>query len=187
LPFIPYLRKRREETFIHPGFQSAGVSSEPESREVQGFFRRCCEELYRQASSAVPRNRLNTASESPPDAPGSGGRGPAEQRPKERRRRGGQVYNPRRFPRITGFFVGTKRQAQEAIAELSTEELLALNSALEKLARMNPRHAQMVDLEFFAGQNMAEVAQALDVARTTVERDRIAVKAWLAKEMRGSR
>lgn len=68
---------------------------------------------------------------------------------------------------------------------LTAEDLLALNTALERLARMNQRQAQMVELRFFAGLSMAEVAKALDVAKSTVERDWTVVKAWLAKEIRG--
>jgi RNA polymerase sigma-70 factor, ECF subfamily len=201
LAFILYLRKRREKTFMHPGFQSAGVSSEPESREVQGFFRRCYEELYRQASSAVRQDRNATinaaelvseaflklkdapdlASKSTQHFIGIAARAMRQVLVDEARRRKARKRGGAGEVRFTTLGDSPEQQA------LSAEELLALNSALEKLARMNPRHAEMVDLKFFAGQNMAEIAQALDVAKTTVERDWIAVKAWLAKEMRGSR
>jgi RNA polymerase sigma factor (TIGR02999 family) len=201
LAFILYLRKRREETFMHPRFQSAGVRSEPESREVQAFFRRCYEELYREASSAVRHDRNATINAAElvseaflklKDAPdfaqkstqhciGIAARAMRRVLVDEARRRKARKRGGAGEVRFTTLGDSPEQQA------LSAEELLALNSALEKLARMNPRHAQMVELKFFAGQNMAEVAQSLDVAKTTVERDWIAVKAWLAKEMRGSR
>jgi RNA polymerase sigma factor (TIGR02999 family) len=64
------------------------------------------------------------------------------------------------------------------------EELLALNSALESLARMNPRQAEMVESRFFGGLDIPETAALLDVSEATVLRDWRAAKAWLANELR---
>jgi RNA polymerase sigma-70 factor, ECF subfamily len=66
------------------------------------------------------------------------------------------------------------------------EELLALNSALDSLARMNPRQAEMVESRFFGGLDIPETAALLDVSEATVLRDWRAAKAWLANELRQS-
>lgn len=62
-------------------------------------------------------------------------------------------------------------------------DLVELDVALEKLARLDPREAQVVDLRFFAGLTVPEVAQALGVSRATVERDWVAARAWLRREL----
>ncbi|HEV8040648.1 MAG TPA: ECF-type sigma factor [Bryobacteraceae bacterium] len=64
------------------------------------------------------------------------------------------------------------------------KELLALDSALEELARMNPRQAMMVESRFFGGLDVAETAALLDVSEATILRDWRAAKAWLARELR---
>jgi RNA polymerase sigma factor (TIGR02999 family) len=64
-------------------------------------------------------------------------------------------------------------------------DLVELDVALEKLARLDPREAQVVDLRFFAGLTVPEVARALDVSRATVERDWVAARAWLHRELDG--
>ena len=64
------------------------------------------------------------------------------------------------------------------------EEILALNTALEALARMNPRQAVMVESRFFGGFDIPETAELLNVSEATVLRDWRAAKAWLAHELR---
>jgi RNA polymerase sigma factor (TIGR02999 family) len=64
------------------------------------------------------------------------------------------------------------------------EELLALNTALDSLARMNPRQAEMVESRFFGGLDVPETAALLEVSEATVLRDWRAAKAWLANELR---
>jgi RNA polymerase sigma factor (TIGR02999 family) len=64
------------------------------------------------------------------------------------------------------------------------DELLALNTALEALARMNPRQAVMVESRFFGGLDVPETAALLNVSEATVLRDWRAAKAWLTHELR---
>ncbi len=59
-------------------------------------------------------------------------------------------------------------------------DLLALDAALEDLARLNPRQAQMVESRFFGGLNVAETAALLGVSESAIERDWRAARAWLA-------
>jgi RNA polymerase sigma factor (TIGR02999 family) len=64
------------------------------------------------------------------------------------------------------------------------EEILALNTALDSLARMNPRQAVLVESRFFGGLDIPETATLLNVSEATVQRDWRAAKAWLAHELR---
>jgi RNA polymerase sigma factor (TIGR02999 family) len=64
------------------------------------------------------------------------------------------------------------------------EDVLRLDTALEELARVNPRHALMVESRFFGGLDVSETAELLEVSEATILRDWRAVKAWLAHEIR---
>jgi len=64
------------------------------------------------------------------------------------------------------------------------EELLALNTALDELARMSPRQAALVESRFFGGFDIPETAALLNISEATVMRDWRAAKAWLAHELR---
>jgi len=63
-------------------------------------------------------------------------------------------------------------------------DVLKLDTALEELARLNPRHALMVEGRFFGGLDVSETAELLKVSEATILRDWRAVKAWLAQEIR---
>jgi RNA polymerase sigma-70 factor, ECF subfamily len=67
------------------------------------------------------------------------------------------------------------------------DDLLALDSALDALAQMQPRQAMMVEGRFFGGLDIAELAEALGVSEATILRDWRAAKAWLARELEQSR
>jgi RNA polymerase sigma factor (TIGR02999 family) len=69
-------------------------------------------------------------------------------------------------------------------AAQSGKQLLALDSALEELARLAPRQAQMVESRFFGGFEINEIAELLEVSEATVMRDWRAAKAWLSNELR---
>lgn len=60
------------------------------------------------------------------------------------------------------------------------DQLVALDDALDELARLNARQAQMVESRFFGGLEMREIAQLLDVSEATLQRDWRAARAWLA-------
>lgn len=66
----------------------------------------------------------------------------------------------------------------------NTDDLLALDDALDALARIQPRQATLVESRFFAGLEIAEIATLLQVSESTVLRDWRAARAWLANEMR---
>jgi len=67
-----------------------------------------------------------------------------------------------------------------------SRDLLALNSALDELARMNPRQAVMVESRFFGGLDIPETASLLNISEATVQRDWRAARAWLAQELRNA-
>ena len=62
---------------------------------------------------------------------------------------------------------------------LPDERLLAVDEALTRLAALDPRQAQVVELRFFAGLSVADTAQVLEVSPTTVKREWASARAWL--------
>lgn len=71
-----------------------------------------------------------------------------------------------------------------AISADDPVDLIALDRALEGLARIDPRKVQVIELRFFAGLTVDETAQVLDVSPDTVARDWRTARAWLARELR---
>jgi RNA polymerase sigma factor (TIGR02999 family) len=67
--------------------------------------------------------------------------------------------------------------------ELATIDLLALDEALTELHNLEPRLCRVVELKFFAGLNIDETAQALQISTATVERDWTISKAWLHQRL----
>jgi RNA polymerase sigma factor (TIGR02999 family) len=66
------------------------------------------------------------------------------------------------------------------------DQLLAVNEALEKLAAVDPRKAELVKLRYFVGMNFEEAAAALGIAVPTAKQWWAYARAWLTVEMRGS-
>jgi RNA polymerase sigma factor (TIGR02999 family) len=64
-------------------------------------------------------------------------------------------------------------------------DLVALDDALESLARVDPRKGQVVELRFFGGLSMDETAEALGISAETVLRDWRLAKVWLLREVSG--
>jgi len=71
----------------------------------------------------------------------------------------------------------------DAVTGDAMDELISLNDALEKLEAMSQRQAQVVECLFFAGLNIPETAEALDISAATVKRDWATARAWLYREM----
>jgi RNA polymerase sigma-70 factor, ECF subfamily len=72
-------------------------------------------------------------------------------------------------------------------ASWTGEDVLALDRALDELARIEPRQALMVESRFFGGLDATETAALLEVSEATILRDWRAAKAWLAHELRQAR
>jgi RNA polymerase sigma-70 factor (ECF subfamily) len=84
---------------------------------------------------------------------------------------------------------GRRRVALDSIVdyfEAQKLDVLAVHEALDRLAELNGRQAQVITLRYFGGMTVPEVATALGVAPVTVERDWRLARAWLAGELRGS-
>ena len=60
-------------------------------------------------------------------------------------------------------------------------EFLALNEALDNLAQLSPRKAQVIELRYFAGLNLEETAAVLETSAATVSRDQRMAEAWLSQ------
>lgn len=75
----------------------------------------------------------------------------------------------------------------EAVVVCGGEEtdvdLIALDDALIALARIDPRKGQIVEMRFFGGQTVEEIAEVLQLSTGTVKRDWRAAKAWLYREL----
>jgi RNA polymerase sigma factor (TIGR02999 family) len=71
----------------------------------------------------------------------------------------------------------------EAEQSLPPEELLALDDALERLGRREPRLRAVVEYRFFAGLTEREIAEVLGMTERTVQRDWVKARAWLHQEI----
>ncbi len=63
------------------------------------------------------------------------------------------------------------------------EQLLELNDALERLEKLRPRLARVVQLRYFAGLSEEETAEVLDIDRSTVRRDWLKARGWLYERL----
>lgn len=66
-------------------------------------------------------------------------------------------------------------------------DLVALDDALETLAKLDPQQARVVELRFFTGLSVEETAEVLQISPATVKREWTAAKAWLYREISGER
>lgn len=62
-------------------------------------------------------------------------------------------------------------------------DVLALHDALDRLAAIDPRKSQLVELRYFGGLNVDEIAEALGIAPITVKREWAKAKAWLYDQL----
>ena len=70
------------------------------------------------------------------------------------------------------------------ISPEESKEIIDLHEALERLATLDPRKAQVVELKYFGGLNYDEMAEVLKISRITVRRDWEFAKVWLYTELR---
>jgi RNA polymerase sigma factor (TIGR02999 family) len=81
---------------------------------------------------------------------------------------------------------GAVHLSLDDVAVVSPEpaaELVALDDALSRLAKVNPRKARVVELRYFAGLTVDEVAEVLQIAPVTVLRDWNFARAWLRRTL----
>ena len=73
------------------------------------------------------------------------------------------------------------------MTETRSEELLALDEALEKLAVQDPRKSQIVELRYFGGLSVEETAAFLKLSPRTVKREWRMAKVWLYRALSGEK
>jgi RNA polymerase sigma factor (TIGR02999 family) len=66
-------------------------------------------------------------------------------------------------------------------------DILALDEALSRLAALSVQQSRIVELRFFSGLSIEDTADVLDISPATVKRGWTAARAWLFREMSGSR
>jgi RNA polymerase sigma factor (TIGR02999 family) len=64
-----------------------------------------------------------------------------------------------------------------------TEEILAVDEALDRLAELDPQQTRVVELRYFAGLTIEETAEALGISARTVKREWAMASAWLRNEL----
>ena len=74
-----------------------------------------------------------------------------------------------------------------AVADTPSPDFVALDDALNALEAIDPRKCKVVEMRFFAGMSVEETAEALHLSVGTIKRDWRLAKAWLARELGGSR
>ncbi len=75
--------------------------------------------------------------------------------------------------------------ARNLPVEAQADNLVRMDEALGKLARLDPRLAEVIELRFFAGLEVTDVAELLGVSTPTVKRDTRTARAFLARELAG--
>lgn len=69
------------------------------------------------------------------------------------------------------------------VSKGESENILALDEALQRLAAIDERKSKVVELRYFGGLSNEEIAEVLDISQITVIRDWNMAKAWLAREL----
>ncbi|MGH9949133.1 MAG: sigma-70 family RNA polymerase sigma factor [Pyrinomonadaceae bacterium] len=84
--------------------------------------------------------------------------------------------------------IGTKIELEDnmAISVERPENMVALDDALHQLAKLDERKSRVVEMKFFAGLKIEEIAHVLKVSSETVKRDWQFSKTWLLRELSGA-
>lgn len=91
-------------------------------------------------------------------------------RSKERQKRGGKARD-------------VSLDENAVISNDNSSDILELNEVLEKLAKLDPRKVSVVELKFFGGLTIDEIAEVLKISPETVKRDWSFARTWLLKEL----
>ncbi len=91
--------------------------------------------------------------------------------------------------RVAGKRGGNRQQVSLSLVEAPSGggevELIALEDALARLSSLDARKAKVVELRFFGGLTMEEIAEVLEISRATVEREWSFARAWLYDAIEG--
>jgi RNA polymerase sigma factor (TIGR02999 family) len=80
---------------------------------------------------------------------------------------------------------GLKLELHEAMnaQKAPSVDLIALDTALNALARLDPQQSRIVEMRFFGGLSIEDTAEVIGVSRTTVKREWATARAWLRREV----
>src|SRR5690606_23665003 len=83
-------------------------------------------------------------------------------------------------------------QLRVSLVDIATEpafdvEIIMLDAALDRLAALDKRQAQVAELRYFAGMSVPEAAEVLGVSPATVKKDWTVARAWLHRELTGGK
>jgi RNA polymerase sigma factor (TIGR02999 family) len=93
----------------------------------------------------------------------------------------------RQYQKRGGGAVQVELDEAIALAPQPGDDVIALDEALQKLAAVDARKSQVVEMRFFGGMSVEETAEALHVSVDTVMRDWKAAKIWLSKALKEQR
>ena len=82
-----------------------------------------------------------------------------------------------------GSVVHVSLSSAEGVPVESSENVVALDEALQKLQAFAPRQERIVELRFFSGLSLEETAEVLEVSVATVRKDWSLARAWLYREL----
>jgi RNA polymerase sigma-70 factor (ECF subfamily) len=89
----------------------------------------------------------------------------------------------RRYAKRSGAARNIPLEEATAVSREKSAEIVALDDALRSLAQFNERQSQVVELRFFGGLELEEIAKVLKVSVGTVRRDWSLARAWLHREL----
>lgn len=70
--------------------------------------------------------------------------------------------------------------------EQHAEDLIALNDLIDRMAQFDKRKSRVVEMRFFAGMTIREIAELLEVSTRTVDRDWLKARTWIHKELKSA-
>ena len=71
----------------------------------------------------------------------------------------------------------------DQVSDTTSAEVVAVDEALSRLAGIDPRKAQIVELRYFGGLGIEEIAQLLELSSRTIKREWRWARAWLFREL----
>ena len=86
-----------------------------------------------------------------------------------------------------GVIMAVQLDAGAELTGVDPEDLLAVDAALRRLAEMDPRASRIVELRYFVGLTIEEIAEVIGASVRTVNREWGTAKTWLRAELRGSK
>jgi RNA polymerase sigma factor (TIGR02999 family) len=75
------------------------------------------------------------------------------------------------------------READSVASDMKTDDLVALDESLKRLAEVDPRQSQIVECRFFGGLSIEETAKVVGVSTATIKREWAVARAWLYRDL----